>query len=354
MSNEQASFSTYLLKKMADVISSSGDPSESLPDNSVQEPWSFRESEEKLGQLLVSTGLVSNDVLDECLTIAHRNATPIGIVLSIEAGISAEDVARALCIQRLIQGGLSLTMGRIIMRYSSAADVSVADAVEAFSLGSDTEGLDSWLIEMLDSCNLLSREEQERTQTDAIEQDTSWARHLVENEVISLDVLSAAMHSIVLMDLGYMTYDDATSLVRTVATKGSALPFILRLHAPKHRFDAKTVNIPAMFYASETFDERQALDLLSESYKSKIDPLELIARLGILSEKQVEMVFDLHFQIALQLVAQSTAISKLRSENSKRVRRANLSADLKRNLDESLKCVELFFTCRPQSSALPL
>ncbi|MBX9694708.1 MAG: hypothetical protein K2Z81_20140, partial [Cyanobacteria bacterium] len=336
---QQSISGSYLLDKLAEVVAQVEDKLVSSVDGGLK-PTSLTESEEKLGQLMVSTGLVSEDVLQECLSIATQNSTPIGLVLSLEGGIKAEDVARAVCIQGLVQRGLSLTMGRIVLRYSVVADVTVEEALKAFSLDSDSDGLDGWLLEMLDSCNLLSKYEQDQSQSAAREQNTSWARYLAENALISVEILSAAMHGLVLMDLGSVSYEDAVLLVRAAATKGSALPMILRLHSSQHCFNSQTVNLPAMFYASATISERQALDLISVTYKSKVDPLELVASRGLVSEKQVELALDLQFNINLQLVAQSTVIAKLRAANP-RVSRAVPATSLKRNFCESLKCVDV-------------
>lgn len=274
LSSAKALRETFL-NKMAQVVASAAP--------------SMTDEETRLGQLLVSTGNLSEATLQKSLELANSVKLPLGVVLLMNGMIRPETIDRAVHLQSMIHRGLPPSFARIIMRYASVADVTADEALQDFSMDNEKSALDCWLAQVVMAADILTFEQIDDIRMRARKADVSWARYATEQGIISIAVLSAAMHAVVLMDLNELSYGDAVALVRAVASKPSAMSVLLRVHVPKHNFDAATINLPALLYASDVVSERDALDLLSLSHKRKCDPFELIYTNGLLSSIQYDL-----------------------------------------------------------------
>jgi len=250
---------------------------------------SMTDEESRLGQLLVSTGNLSEKSLQRSLEISRSVRLPLGVVLLMNGMIRPESIDRAVHLQSMIHRGLPPSFARIFMRYASVADITADEALQDFSMENEKSALDCWLAQVVMAADLLTFEQIDDIRMRARKADMSWARYATEQGIITIEVLSAAMHAVVLMDINELSYVDAVALVRAVASKPSVMSVLLRVHVPKHVFDAATINLPALLYAADALSERNALDLLSLSYKQKINPFELIAKNNLLSDVQYDL-----------------------------------------------------------------
>ena len=250
---------------------------------------SMTDEESRLGQLLVSTGNLSENNLVRSLEIARAVRLPLGVVLLMNGMIRPETIDRAVHLQTMIHRGLPPMFARIVMRYASVADVTADEALQDFSMDNEKSALDCWLAQVVMAADLLTFEQIDDIRMRARAANMSWARYATEQGILTLDVLSAAVHAVVLMDLNELSYGDAIALVRAVASKASAMAVLLRVHVPKHVFDAATIHLPALLFASEAISERNALDLLSLSYKNRTNPFELIDQNNLLSDIQFDL-----------------------------------------------------------------
>ncbi|MBX9669268.1 MAG: hypothetical protein K2X93_16705 [Candidatus Obscuribacterales bacterium] len=285
---------------------------------------SMTDEEARLGQLLVGTGNLTDKALAASLDIARTVRLPLGVVLLMNGLVNPETIDRAIQLQQLIHRGLSPSIARIIMRYATIADVTTDEALEDFSMDPEMSALDCWLIQVITACDILTFEQVEDIDRRATSANSSWARYAAEQNIVSIDVLSAAMHAVVLMDLNHLSYGDAVALVRAVSTKASAMQVLLRVHMPKHTFDASTLNLPALLYAAEVISERNALDLLSLSYKQRTNPVALIEQNYLLSDNQFELAVNITSLLNKGL-APSSAIAKLKSHEMRCPERSMLA-----------------------------
>lgn len=277
LSSAKALRETFL-NKMAQVVASA------VP--------SMTDDETRIGQLLVSTGNLSEASLQKGLELAASVRLPLGVVLLMNGMIRPETIDRAIHLQSMIHRGLPPSFARIIMRYASVADVSADEALQDFSMDNEKSALDCWLAQVVMAADLLTFEQIDDIRIRARKAEMSWARYATEQGILSIAVLSAAMHAVVLMDLNEVSYGDAVALVRAVSSKASAMPVLLRVHVPKHVFDASTINLCALLYASDVISERNALDLLSLSYKNKVNPFALIDQNNLLSDNQFNLAVN--------------------------------------------------------------
>jgi hypothetical protein len=270
------------------------------------------DEEARLGQLLLSTGNLSRKALDASLELARTVRLPLGVVLLMNGLVSPETIDRAINLQSMIHRGLPPSIARIILRYASIADVTTEEALQDFSMDNERGALDCWLAQVVTACGLLTFEQIDDIRTRARGADMSWARYATENGILTINVLSAAMHAVVLMDINQLSYNDAVALVKAVAAKPTAMPILLRVHIPKHSFDASTINLAALLYASDVLSERNALDLLSLAYRNRVNMFDLIDQHDLLSDAQ----FDLALSVSTMLnkgLPMRTAIAKLKA-----------------------------------------
>ncbi|MBX9670164.1 MAG: hypothetical protein K2X93_21365 [Candidatus Obscuribacterales bacterium] len=232
---------------------------------------SMTDSEAKLGRLLVSTGLVSERKLAANLTYAKSVKLPLGVVLLLSGTVNSKAIDKAIEIQQLIRNGLPPSVGRMVLRYAISTNVSTHEAMEAFALVNETSALDCWLTEILSTAEVLHEFQIDELKEKASNTKTTWIHVAVEHNVITLDVLAAAMHALVLLDQGYMTFSEVIELMQAVNRKPGHLLVFLSDRVRKHQFDARTVNLPARLYASYTITERNVLDLISLAYQKKVD-----------------------------------------------------------------------------------
>jgi len=297
MNTERALRETFL-NKMAQVVAHAAP--------------SMTDEEARLGQLLVSTGNLSEKALSTSLEVARAVRLPLGVVLLMNGLVTPETIDRAINLQSMIHRGLPPAFARIILRYASVADVTTEEALQDFAMENEKSALDCWLAQVVSACDLLTFEQINDISLRARHEGISWARYATENAIISVDVLSAAMHAVVLMDLNELSYADAVSMVRTVASKSSALPVLLRVHVPKHSFDAATINLPALLYAADAMNERTALDLLSLAYRNRANVFDLIDRNNLLSDIQFDLAMSISTMLAKGLPLRA-AMGKLKA-----------------------------------------
>lgn len=274
LSSAKALRETFL-NKMAQVVASAAP--------------SMTDEETRLGQLLVSTGNLTESELEKSLEMAATVRLPLGVVLLMNGMIKPETIDRAIHLQAMIHRGLPPMFARIVMRYASVADVSADEALQDFSMDNHKSALDCWLAQVVTAADILTFEQIEDISVRARKADMSWAKYATDLGILSISVLSAAMHAVVLMDLNEVSYSDAVALVRAVASKESAMPVLLRVHVPKHVFDGGTIHLCALLYATEQISERNALDLLSLAYKNKVNPFKLIDQNSLLSHSQYDL-----------------------------------------------------------------
>lgn len=278
----------------------------------AQAAGSMTDEEARLGQLLVSTGNLSDKALTASLDVARSVRLPLGVVLLMNGLVKPETIDRAINLQAMIHRGLPPSIARIILRYASIADVSTDEALQDFAMDNETGALDCWLAQVVSACDILTDEQIEDVRVRASEAGLNWARYATETGIVSINVLSAAMHAVVLMDLNHVCYGDAVALVRAVATKASAMPVLLRVHMPKHVFDASTINLAALLYAADVISERNALDLLSLAYRNRINPFELIDQNDLLSDMQFDLAVSISGLIS-QGMPLRAAMAKLKA-----------------------------------------
>lgn len=261
-------------------------------ESAAQSNSVITDSEAQLGQLLVRTGLLSEKALAACLSYASIIDVPLGAVLRLSRLVSDDDIDRAIYIQQEIRSGLSPTIARVVLRYASLVGVSAPEALRAFSMSDQISPLDCWLSLILPSSEILTESEFQDLRAKANAAKKNWFKYAVEHDIVSIDVLSAAMHAVVLLDHGHVAFDDAATLLRAVHENQGNLMVLLRGYTHRHCFDADTVNLVALLYMSGALSERNALDVLSVSYRSRINPVTLLKEHRLVSETQFHQALN--------------------------------------------------------------
>lgn len=244
---------------------------------------SLSEDQTRIGQLLVDTGAIGRQALEHNLGVAWSSSQLIGTVLTSRGLVDEACIDRAVRTQAMIKSGLSPMVGRMILRYANMANMTADEAMEAFSIESEEQALDSWLYELLSNCENYWQDLLNESKAAAKKSNVSWSRYCVRNGVITLNILAAAMHTLALVDLGRMSFDDAVALVRAVSTRSGAWPVLLRCHIQQQANDLEWINLPATLYVRESLSERTALDLICLSHKNNTDARTLIAKHDLLS-----------------------------------------------------------------------
>lgn len=263
--------------------SSNGNPNRNCQSR-FDSNQSMTDSEAKLGRLLISAGLVTERKLAANLTYAKSVKLPLGVVLLLSGTVNSKAIEKAIAVQQLIRNGLPPSLGRMVLRYAIAADVATHEAMEAFSLVDEASALDCWLTEIVSTAEILSEFQLKDLKERVKNSKATWIHVAAEHNVISLDVLAAAMHALVLLDQGYMSFSDVVKLMQAVNENPGHLLVLLSDRVPRHRFDANTVSLPAQLYKAGAISERNALDLISLSYQRRVDPISLIEQHALLSD----------------------------------------------------------------------
>lgn len=285
------------------------------PSNRWNVTATITDSEAQLGQLLVNTGLLTESSLNACLTFARSFHQPLGAVLSLTNKVTTENVQRAVDVQTMIRNGLSPSFGRMVLRYANIMNLSAQEAFNEFELNQEISPLDCWLSQVIPSSNILSETVLQSLQRRAQQAQTSWMKYAVENEILGIEVLSAAMHAVVLMDQGHLEFGDAHALIRAVHANPDNLVVLLRAFYSKHSFDRDNVNLSALLYMAGTLTERNALDVLSLAYRQNVSPIDLIVEHDLLTDQQYRQALA-STEMMQQGMSLRWAIAKLKTRNT--------------------------------------
>ncbi len=273
----------------------------------------FTETETRLGQLLLLTGLVSAKHLNTSLQTAETVRLPLGVVLLMNEAVDPRSIDRAIHVQQLIHKGLPPSIARMVLRYATAANVTAEEAIEDFSLDDESTALDCWMAHLVIECEMFSKEELDEIKGAARKENRSWIFYAAEQEILSLNLISCAMHSVVLMDLGLMSHCDVVSLFKAVKSNTHAMSVLLRIYVPDHKGESRSMNVLALLLGAGLVSERTALDILSCSYRCKKSIVALLEDYEILSEQQLDHAFTLMRMITSKGLTQVSAIMNLKS-----------------------------------------
>jgi hypothetical protein len=178
----------------------------------------------RLGEILVEAGVIEKELINESLPIAKRSNLPLGRVLSMCGFMHEKVIESAVRAQKgLREGRLNRTQAShiVLQAFHSRMPITPIRHIVNFEQSNDRNY--SELPKLLLHAGILEKEVLDQAIVSAKQEKRTLGVWLVENEMITGELLVNALHVALLYRHLHLSKDQAVSIIQVVSESGMGL-----------------------------------------------------------------------------------------------------------------------------------
>jgi hypothetical protein len=254
----------------------------------------------RIGELFVEAGLVKPQTVSECLVIAKHGKMPLGRVLIMSGHVTAPDVDCAVQAQNLIKSGeVTRDAAKRLIRMVHCNKVTLEEAQaselfeRAFAMPFGKVG------QLLLAARVLSEEVLADSTRRAAQLKLPLGKFLVDEFLISQDLLISALNCIIFIRDHHMTRSDAVSVLRSIHLNGTAdLTAALQEHHFEHLLEVSSPRILDFLATSSIIQNNDTTLVLEMSLESGWQTGQVLLLNGLVNESVLEATLKLQGMLA--------------------------------------------------------
>ncbi len=269
----------------------------------------------KIGRILQTSGLISQDCLQEALTISQELQQPIGKVLTSTQQVNDRDLQSALLAQSMMSEGLvdeNVAMEALKMAYRERVPFGQAlETVNAVSFHKSpiADGLE----ELLVASGMVSQAVLDEAKRISIESGMSLCGSLMSTRAIVFAHLNYVLECITLIGEGRITQAVAVKALTLIKFENVDLAEALKRQRISPKSTQSKMKLGDLLTAGSVVSEKDALTAVELALTEKRLLGEILVRSGLISAELLQDALEMQNLVVKEVLTKEEAAFILRS-----------------------------------------
>jgi hypothetical protein len=268
----------------------------------------------KIGGILVSSGLISQDCLQEALTISQELGQPIGKVLTSTQQINEKDLQSALLAQSMMSEGLvdeSVALEALKIAYRERVPFGQAlETVNAISFHKSPVA--AGLEELLLASGMVSQAVLDEAKRVSMESGMSLGSSLMSTRAIVFAHLNYVLECINLIGEGRISQQVAVKALALIQFEKIDLSEALRKQRINPKSTQSKLKLGDLLTAGSVVSEKDALTAVESAMTEKRLLGEILVRSGLLSAELLQDALEMQSLVIKEVITKDEAAFVLR------------------------------------------
>lgn len=269
----------------------------------------------KIGRILETSGLISQDCLQEALTISQELQQPIGKVLTSTQQVNDRDLQSALLAQSMMSEGLvdeNVAMEALKMAYRERLPFGQAlETVNAVSFHKSPVA--SGLEELLVASGMVSQAVLEEAKRISIESGMSLCGSLMSTRAIVFAHLNYVLECITLIGEGRISQAVAVKALALIKFENVDLAEALKRQRISPKSTQSKLKLGDLLTAGSVVSEKDALTAVELALTEKRLLGEILVRSGLISAELLQDALEMQNLVVKEVLTKEEAAFILRS-----------------------------------------
>ncbi len=268
----------------------------------------------KIGGIIVSSGLISQDCLQEALTISQELGQPIGKVLTSTQQINEKDLQSALLAQSMMAEGLvdeNVALEALKIAYRERVPFGQAlETVNAISFHKSPVA--AGLEELLLASGMVSQAVLDEAKRVSMESGMSLGSSLMSTRAIVFANLNYVLECINLIGEGRISQQVAVKALALIQFEKIDLSEALRRQRINPKSTQSKLKLGDLLTAGSVVSEKDALTAVESAMTEKRLLGEILVRSGLLSAELLQDALDMQSLVIKEVITKDEAAFVLR------------------------------------------
>lgn len=313
-----------------------------------------RSGPKRIGELLVSAGVIRQEVLMEALQVAKKSSTPVGRVLMTIGELSEQDLLAAIEVQSMIRENLiSAEFGTRVLNVCIKGKLSLEDSFRRLGYNppemKDMVGSGE-LGNLLLDAGIVTRQLLDQCMQQSEENNLPLGRCLVLARAISSNILANALTAQVLVRDGKVTYEQAVAGLSQAQQKHQSIEASLSETGAMKVVEDK-VKVGELLSQAGLVTESDKVSAVEKGLVEKQPVGQILVQTGVISPSALEESLKLQEMVNEGSLNTAQAAEILRQANNRGVPVESIMNE-KTNKSEEIDAINGMMTLVRQSQLL--
>lgn len=273
----------------------------------------------RIGRILLAADLISQDCLQEALTIAQELQQPIGKVLTSTQQVSQLDLQSALLAQSMLAEGLVEEQTALeTLKIANRERMAFGQALEMVNSVSYKSPVAADLEELLVSSGMVQQPVVDEAKRQSLETGLSLGSSLMATRAIVFAHLDYAFECITLIGQGRITKQIAVRALADVKRENLDLGQALQRQRVSPKSTLSQLKLGDLLTAGSIITEKDSLNAIEQALSEKRLIGDILVRSGLVSSEHLQNALDMQNLVLKGVVTRDEAAFVLRqvvSEN---------------------------------------
>lgn len=269
----------------------------------------------KIGRILVASGLISQDCLQEALTISLELQQPIGKVLTSTNQVTDRDLQSALLAQSMMSEGLvdeSVALEALKMAY--ALKIAFGQALESVNAVSFHKSpVANGLEELLIASGMVSQQVLDEAKRVSMESGMTLGSSLMSIRAIVFAHLNYVFECITLIGQGRISQQVAVKALSLIKFENVDLSEALRRQRISPKTTQSKLKLGDLLTAGSVVSEKDTLAAIEKALTEKRLIGEILVKSGLISQELLQDALDMQALVIKEVITKDEAAFVLRN-----------------------------------------
>lgn len=294
-----------------------------------------RSRQVRIGRILLAADLISQDCLQEALTIAQELQQPIGKVLTSTQQVTDLDLQSALLAQSMLAEGLVEEHTAMeTLKMANREGLAFGQALELINSVSHKSPVASDLEELLVSSGMVQQPVIDEAKRQSLENGLSLGSSLMATRAIVFAHLDYAFECITLIGQGRITKQIAVRALADVKRDNLELGQALQRQRVSPKSTQSQLKLGDLLTAGSVITEKDNLNAIEQALSEKRLIGDILVRSGLISSELLKDALDLQSLVLKGVVTRDEAAFVLRQTVSEKKALTHVLRDRKSLQDD--------------------
>lgn len=272
-----------------------------------------RSRQVRIGRILLSADLISQDSLQEALTIAQELQQPVGKVLTSTQQVCDRDLQSALHAQTMLAEGLVEEHTAVeTLKLATREGLAFGEALEMVNSVSQKSPVSCDLEELLVASAMVSQALLDEAKRQSLENGLSLSCSLMAMRAIVFAHLNYAFECITLLGQGRITKQIAVRALSDIKRENIDLSSALQRQKISPKNTLSQLKLGDLLTAGSVITERDSLNAIERALAEKRLIGEILVRSGLVSAELLQDALDMQSLVLKGVISKDEAAFVLR------------------------------------------